>query len=67
MRQIRDGVELAPIFEDKHYDFNFQDQQFLKEQRTIKRVGRIKIFVADNKTRMWDKDVSVYLCMHDHV
>lgn len=36
-RIVRNGVELPPLLEDKNYDFDYQEQRLLKEERTIKK------------------------------
>uniref|UniRef100_A0A2P2IGG7 DBH-like monooxygenase protein 1 n=2 Tax=Hirondellea gigas TaxID=1518452 RepID=A0A2P2IGG7_9CRUS len=35
LQHIRDGKELPPILEDEHYDFNYQQERFMKQERLI--------------------------------
>ncbi|XP_035824370.1 DBH-like monooxygenase protein 1 homolog [Aplysia californica] len=35
-RHFRNGVELQPIGEDNNYDFNFQEQRYLPQERVVK-------------------------------
>lgn len=41
VRQIRDGTELPPLFEDNSYDFNYQAIKYISEPRKIMPVSEI--------------------------
>jgi hypothetical protein len=42
-RHIRNNIELPPIAEDDHYDFDYQDIRVLKEERLVSRVSILTI------------------------
>lgn len=45
VRQIRNGIELAPLFEDNSYDFNYQAIKYTGQPRKVMPVRSIRILL----------------------